>query len=131
MKAMNVRDIVGLSIFVLVILCAIYGLYRLSKPVDFSKEAYERRLKKGSGIARGTMNAMMYAMEELIHPKAVEAIHVQQDLKAGYYDVKQENGDDIGERELTPVEQESLPRTDRRARVGIFRRFLNVFRSRK
>ena len=129
---MNVHDLFGLSIIVLIILCGFYGLYRITKPVDYSQEAYERRLKKGSGIARGTMNAMMYAMQELMHPKAVQAVHVERDMKAGYYDVQQETGDKLGERDLSPLpEQEVSHRTDRRRRVGIFRRLLNVFRSRR
>jgi hypothetical protein len=129
---MSLNDLFGLAVIALIILCGIYGLYRITKPVDYSQAAYERRLKKGSGIARGTMNAMMYAMQELLHPKAVQAIHVERDLKAGYYDVQQETGDDLGERDLDPVSEPKLShRTESRTRVGIFRRLLNVFRLRR
>jgi hypothetical protein len=94
---MNSNDIVGASIILLVILSGLYGLYRISRPIPYTKEEYEKRLSKGSGIARGAMNAMMYPFEELLHPKIVEAIHVMKDMKAGYYSVPQANGDSFDE----------------------------------
>jgi hypothetical protein len=90
---MNSNDIFGLSIIFLVLLSGLYGLHRISRPIPCTKEEYEKRLSKGSGIARGAMNALMYPFEELLHPKVVESIHVIKDMKAGYYDVQQANGD--------------------------------------
>jgi hypothetical protein len=97
---MNSNDIVGLAIIFLILLSGLYGLYRISRPIPYTKEEYEKRLSKGSGIARGAMNAMMYPFEELLHPKVVESLHVMKDMKAGYYDVQQENGDSFDENSL-------------------------------
>jgi hypothetical protein len=94
---MDSHDLIGLSVIIIVLLCGLYGLHRISTPIRYTKEEYEERLRKGSGIARGAMNAMMYPFEELLHPKIVESIHVMKDMKAGYYDVQQENGDGFDE----------------------------------
>jgi hypothetical protein len=104
---MNSGDIIGILIILLLLICGLYGLHRISTPISYTKEEYEKRLSKGSGIARGAMNAMMYPFEEVLHPKIVEAIHVMKDMKAGYYDVQQENGDSFDENSpATPLASE-------------------------
>ncbi len=90
---MDFSDLIGLFVLLFIALCGLYGLYRISTPINYTKEEYEKRLSKGSGIARGAMNALMYPIEELLHPKAVEAIHVIKDVNQGHYDVLQESGD--------------------------------------
>ncbi len=133
---MNGSDAVGLLTLIFVVLCGLYGLDRITKPISYTKEEYEKRLKKGSGIARGTMNAMMYAVEELLHPKAVQAIHVERDMKAGYYDVQQENGNGFDEHCLMIPQAEMKtenPRPQGRAnRIGkLLQSILNAFRLRR
>jgi len=121
----------GLAILLLIILGAVYGLHRITRPVNYTKEVYEERLKKGTGIARGAMNAMMYPMEELLHPKAVEAVHVKKDMKAGYYAAQQETGDGLDEQaSLLPLEErKEVPGLrPRRERPRFLRRLLRVFR---
>ena len=83
---MDPNDIIGLLLIIIVGLALLYGLHRITRPTILTQEEYEKRLRKSSGIARGAMNALMYPLEELLHPKAVEAIHVQKDLRQGYYD---------------------------------------------
>jgi len=82
---MDPNDIIGLLVIISVGLVLLYGLYRITRPTILTQEEYEKRLRKSSGIARGTMNALMYPLQELWHPKAVEATHVQKDLRQGYY----------------------------------------------
>ncbi|HEX8748747.1 MAG TPA: hypothetical protein VF717_16360 [Pyrinomonadaceae bacterium] len=128
---MSAYDLVGLAILLLIILGSIYGLHRITKPVEYTKEVYEERLKKGTGIARGAMNAMMYPLEELMNPKAVEAVHVKKDIKAGYYDAQQENGAGLDELNsvLTRAEEKETRVIDkRRERPRFLQRFLKVFR---
>src|SRR5215210_230163 len=103
---MNFNDIIGLSIILLVVLGGCYGLHRITKPVAYTKEEYEKRLKKSSGIAAGTMNAMLYPFQEWWNPKAVEAIHVIKDMRQGYYDAQQDAGDGLGEHGLVVSQME-------------------------
>jgi len=129
---MKLHDLIGLAVIAFILLACLYGLYRISKPVFYTKEEYEERMKKGSGIARGAMNALMYPFEELIHPKAVEAVRVKRDMKAGYYNAQQENGDGLDDHESLAAEHKEIPQyTGNKNRVGLLRLFLNVFRFRR
>jgi hypothetical protein len=88
-------DWIGLGIFVLVIAGAVAGLSYLGRPrKPMTNEEFEQRAAE----ARGTMSAgvagMMYALQKLMNPKAAEAVEVQKDLRAGYYDDKEHAGDD-------------------------------------
>jgi hypothetical protein len=78
-----------------VLVGAVAGLAHLGKPrPPMTNEEFERRAAE----ARGTMSAgvagMMYALQKLMNPKAAEAVEVQKDLRAGYYDEKEQAGDD-------------------------------------
>ncbi len=133
---MDFSDLIGLFVLLFIALCGLYGLYRISTPINYTKEEYEKRLSKGSGIARGTMNALMYPIEELLHPKAVEAIHVIKDVNQGHYDVLQESGD--GENDhlrVTHGAGEITKSRQARSRTNSFgsllRRVLNIFRQRR
>ena len=55
---MNLSDLTGLAVIAFILFAGLYALYRISKPVSYTKEEYEERMKKGSGIARGAMNAL-------------------------------------------------------------------------
>ena len=87
-------DWIGLGIILLVAAGAVAGLSHLGKPRPMSNEEFERR----AGEARGTMSAgvagLMYSLQKLMNPKAAEAVEVQKDLRAGYYDDKEQAGDD-------------------------------------
>ena len=133
---MSYDDIIGLSIILLVVLGGCYGLHRITKPVAYTKEEYEKRLKKGSGIASGAMNAMLYPFQEWWNPKAVEAIHVIKDMQQGYYDAQQDSGDGSGEHSLTPQQMEisRQPHSNHKQSgrmSGLLRRALRVFRLRR
>jgi len=91
---MNGNDLLWLCAAALVLMCGLYGLHRISRPAALTQEEYEERLRKGSGIARGAMNAGFYAIQQWLHPKAAEAVAVQKDLREGYYDGQQTPGDD-------------------------------------
>lgn len=131
---MTAYDLVGLSTLLFVVLCGLYGLYRITKPVPYTKEEYEKRLKKSSGIAGSALNAMMYPLQELLNPKAVEAVHVKKDMKAGYYDVQQANGEPLDEQNLGLGQtelKEAFDVTNRGNSISPLRRFLNLFRWRR
>jgi hypothetical protein len=132
---MNSGDVIGLSVLIVVALCGVYGLHRIAKPVSYTKEEYEKRLKKSSGIAAGTMNALMYPLQELWHPKAVAAIHVIKDLRQGYYDSQPESGDGLDTRGLVMPHAEG--KKDRLVRgrpsrtSNLLQRLLGIFRQRR
>lgn len=92
---MSTNDLIWLSVSLLILLWAIYGLKRISRPSTLTQEEYEERLRKGSGIARSAMNAGFYALQQWLHPKAAEAVAVQKDLREGHYESQQESGDDL------------------------------------
>jgi hypothetical protein len=87
-------DWIGLGIILLVAAGAVAGLSYLGKPRPMSNEEFERRAAE----ARGTMSAgvagLMYSLQKLMNPKAAEAVEVQKDLRAGYYDAREQAGDD-------------------------------------
>ena len=88
------NDWVGLGIIVLVAVVALVGLSRLGKkPKPLSKEEYEKRVADGRGLASAGAFSGLYALNKLLNPKAVEAVEVQRDLKAGYYDDQEEEGE--------------------------------------
>jgi hypothetical protein len=82
-------DWIGLGLFVGVIVLAVVGMARLGGPRrELTPEEFEERARTGAYTRAG-----MFAFLQLWHPKAVKAIEVQQDLKAGYYNKKRVPGD--------------------------------------
>jgi hypothetical protein len=87
-------DWIGLGIFVFVVVGAIVGLSYLGKTrKPLTADEYEKRVAEAKGAARGVAVAGLGALDKFVNPKAVQAIEVQQDLKAGYYDDQEEEGE--------------------------------------
>ena len=83
-------DWVGLGIFVLVILGALFGLSHLGKkPTPLTPEEYERRVREGTGA----MSAGVMGLQKILDPGTEKAIAARQDLKAGYYDDEEKTGE--------------------------------------
>ena len=80
---------IGLGIFVLVILAALFGLYQLSKPYDVTPEEFEKRAKEGPGLA----SAALIGLQKMLEPQTKRAIEAQQDLKAGRYNKEDGSGE--------------------------------------
>ena len=83
------NDWIGLGIIAFVILCALFGLSRLSKPYDVSTEEFERRAQEGPGL----LGAGLVGIQKALDPGMQRAVEVQEDLQAGRYDGEQESGD--------------------------------------
>jgi hypothetical protein len=82
-------DWLGLAFFVLVIVLVLVASARLgSPPKQISVEDFEKRAREG-----GFTRAGMFGLQQLLHPKAVKAIEVQQDLRHGYYNKKRVPGE--------------------------------------
>jgi len=80
---------IGLGIFVLVILAALFGLYQLSKPYDVTAEEFEKRAKEGPGLA----SAALLGLQKMLEPQTKRAIEAQEDLKAGRYNKEDDSGE--------------------------------------
>ena len=87
-------DWIGLGIIVLVFVGALVGLSQLGKTrKPLTQEEYEQRVAAAKGTTRGAAIAGLNALDSFVNPKAAKAVAVQQDLKAGYYDDKEEAGE--------------------------------------
>ena len=87
-------DWIGLGIFVLIVVGALVGLSHLGKkPRRLTEEEYEQRVAEAKGTTRAAALAGLNALNKMINPKAVEAVEKQRDLRAGYYDDQEEEGE--------------------------------------
>jgi Ni,Fe-hydrogenase I large subunit len=107
-------DWIGLGIIVLVLAGALVGLSQLGKPAKaLSQEEYERRVSESRGYMSAGVMAGLYALQKLLNPKAVEAIEVQRDLKAGFYnDEEKDAGPDEAGRTKTELKPTDEGETD-------------------
>src|SRR5215211_2438237 len=87
-------DWIGLGIFVLVVVGALVGLSFLGKTrKPLSAEEYEERVAEARGTTRAAALAGMNALNKMINPKAVEAVEVLKDMKAGFYNDEEQKGE--------------------------------------
>jgi hypothetical protein len=80
---------IGLGIIVLLILCGVFGLWRLSKPYDVSTEEFERRAKEGPGL----LGAGLVGLQKALDPAMQKAVEAQEDFRRGRYNKEDESGD--------------------------------------
>ena len=83
------HDLIGLGIIALVILGALFGLSRLSKPYEVTPEEFEKRVKEGPGL----ISAGMIGLQKMLEPGAKKAIEAQQDLRRGKYNKEDGSGE--------------------------------------
>ena len=87
-------DWIGLGVIVLVVVGAVVGLSYLGrKPKPLTAEEYEKRVAEAKGLARGMAAGGLTGLDKFLNPGAAKAVEVQQDLKAGYYDDQEEEGE--------------------------------------
>jgi hypothetical protein len=80
---------IGLAVILLIILGGLLAAARLgTAPEEITQEEFERRAREGAYTRAG-----MFALQQLLHPKAARAVEVQQDLKHGYYNRKKIPGE--------------------------------------
>jgi hypothetical protein len=92
-------DWIGLGLIVLVVVIALVVSARFGAPPrKISVEEFEERARSG-----GYPRAGMFGLQQLLHPKAVKAIEIQQDLKHGYYNKKKVPGEGDDEMEVDNV----------------------------
>ncbi|HYN86416.1 MAG TPA: hypothetical protein VER32_14295 [Pyrinomonadaceae bacterium] len=94
------EDWIGLGVIVFVLACGYFGMSYLGRPARrMSAEEFERRAAEGRGTTSAASAAGLQALEKLMNPKAAEAVEVQKDLRAGFYDDRQETGEGGGDGE--------------------------------
>jgi hypothetical protein len=87
---MSVHDWVGIGIVALVIVGALVLLNHITKPYDVKTEdEFERRRKEQAGM----MRAGVMGLQQFLDPSAKKAVEVQEDLRRGIYDDKEEADD--------------------------------------
>ena len=82
-------DWIGLTVILLIILGGLLAAARLGAPPEqISEEEFQRRAREGAHT-----RAAMFALQQWLHPKAANAVEIQQDLKHGYYNKKKIPGE--------------------------------------
>lgn len=83
-------DWIGLAIILLLAVGGVYGLSRLGEPRrPITEEEFEKRVREAPpGLSAGVIGLQM-----ILEPGVARAVAVQQDLRAGHLDKKQESGD--------------------------------------
>jgi hypothetical protein len=86
----STSDWIGIGVIALVIIGALFGLSQITKPYDVkTEEEFQKRRQEGPGL----LNAAMLGLQQTLDPGAKKAVEVQQDLRRGIYDDKEEADD--------------------------------------
>jgi hypothetical protein len=85
---MNANDWIGLGIIALVIVGVLLLLNQITKPYDVKDEEEFQRRRREGGRATGLMG-----LQGVLDPAAKKAVEVQQDLRRGVYDDREEPDD--------------------------------------
>jgi hypothetical protein len=82
-------DWIGLALIGFLILCALFGLWQLTKPYDISVEEFEKRAHEAPGM----LSAGFTGLQKILDPATNKAVEAQQDFKEGRFDAEQGKGD--------------------------------------
>ena len=87
---MHTSDFIGIGIIALLIIGGLVLLNQITKPYDVKDEdEFEKRRKESAGM----MVAGLKGLQMMLDPSAKKAVEVQQDLRRGIYDDKEEADD--------------------------------------
>ena len=87
---MSTNDWIWIGVIAIVIVGFLVMLNQVTKPYDVkTDEEFEKRRKQSAGM----MVAGMKGLQQILDPSAKKAVEVQQDLKRGIYDDKEEADD--------------------------------------
>jgi len=89
-EEMHTSDFIGIGIIALLIIGVLVLLNQITKPYDVKdEEEFEKRRKESAGM----MVAGLKGLQMMLDPSAKKAVEVQQDLRRGIYDDKEEADD--------------------------------------
>jgi hypothetical protein len=87
---MSATDGIWIGIVAVAIVGLLVLLNRITKPYNVkTEEEFEKRRKESAGM----MVAGMKGLQQILDPSAKKAVEVQQDLRRGIYDDKEEADD--------------------------------------
>ena len=87
---MSATDWIGIGIIAVLIAGGLVLLNQITKPYDVkTEEEFEKRRKESAGM----MVAGLKGLQQMLDPSAKKAVEVQQDLRRGIYDDKEEADD--------------------------------------
>ena len=87
---MSAESWIGIGIIALVVIGGLLLLNHITKPYDVkTEEEFEKRRKESAGM----MVAGMKGLQGILDPAEKKAAEVQQDLRRGIYDDKEEADD--------------------------------------
>src|SRR5437763_7365200 len=102
---MSAESWIGIGIVALVVIGGLLLLNQITKPYDVKTEdEFEKRRKESAGM----MVAGLKGLQGILDPAEKRAAEVQQDLRRGIYDDKEE-ADDPPEAGLEARERDSSP----------------------
>ncbi len=96
-------DWIGLGIIGFVILCALFGVWQLSKPYNVTVEEFEKRAHEAPSL----LSAGFVGLQKILDPATPKAVAAQEDFKEGRFDVEQAKGDGPEAGEGEEQEQEA------------------------
>ena len=87
---MNASEWIGIAIVAVVFVGALVLLNQITKPYDVkTEEEFQKRRQESPGL----LNAAAMGLQQVLDPSAKKAVEVQQDLRRGIYDDKEEADD--------------------------------------
>ena len=82
-------DWIGLAFIGFLILCGLFGLWKLSQPYEVSVEEFEKRAAESPSL----LSAGFTGLQKILDPAAKKAVETQEDFRQGRFDDKQAKGD--------------------------------------
>jgi hypothetical protein len=82
-------DWIGLGFIGFLILCGLFGLWKISQPYEVSVEEFEKRAAEQPSL----LSAGFTGIQKILDPAAKKAEIAQDDFKQGRFDDKQAKGD--------------------------------------
>lgn len=87
---MSASDWIGIGVIGAVIAGILVLLNQVTKPYDVkTEEEFQKRRQEGAGL----LTAGLQGLQQVLDPAAKKAVEVQQDLRRGIYDDKEEADD--------------------------------------
>jgi len=84
------NDLIGIGVILVVILGGLLLLNQITKPYPAkNEEEFQQRRRESPGL----LNAAAMGLQQVLDPSAKKAMEVQQDLRRGIYDDKEEADD--------------------------------------
>ncbi len=84
----SANDWIGFGVIALLMIAALFGLNQLTKPYGVKDEEEFQRRKQ-----MGARTAGLMGLQQILDPQAKKSVEVQQDLRRGIYDDKEEADD--------------------------------------